>query len=323
MKKLVLLSMLLSLGFLAFSQSKIEVEIGEKNMSKGPQMAINLFIPEAKLKDIEPVWKKYINNRSIGERIGNLASLVANIFKEEEKKVVRDKLKVEKIGDELFVRSIEQTDLTRHSMDVYTRIIETPEGCQLHTFFQFTDSVFISESNTDKEQIQNMKTYIREFGVVAYRIVVDDQIKEAKKEVSKQEGVLKDIESVIKREEKAIARNEVDIMEYEAGIVDVQSDIRRLDESIGIKKRALSEQRKDSPNYDADKAGLKELAKEKSKNFKKIKSLKSKIKSKQADIKSIKSKIFQNDLKLVRQRTVIDEKEQNVEQLIQKKEAIQ
>lgn len=86
----------------------------------------------------------------------------------------------------MYVRSTEQADFTKHSMDVYSRTIEMPEGCQFHTFYQLTDSVFINESNTDPGVIQNMKSYIREFGLVAYRSVVDDQIKEAKKEVSKQ-----------------------------------------------------------------------------------------------------------------------------------------
>lgn len=323
MKQFLLLTVFVSFSFFAFSQRKIEVEIGEKNMSKGPQMAISVFIPEAKMKDIETVWKKYINNRSLGERISNLAAQVGNIFKSEENKVSLTKLGVEKIGDELYVRSIEQTDLTKHSMDVYSRTIETPEGCQFHTFFQLTDSVFINESNTDQGVIQNMKSYIREFGVVAYRSVVDDQIKEAKKEVSRQKDILKDIETDTKKAEKATGRNEVDIQEYQAGIVDLESDIRRLDENIGTKKRALSHLKKKSPDYDTAKDEIKELAKEKSKNFSKIKSFKSKIKSKQADIKSIQNKIVQNDLKSARQRTVIDEKEQIVEQLVQKKEAIQ
>lgn len=53
-------------------------------------MAISVFIPEARMGDVETVWKKYINNRSIGERIGNLATQVGNVFKSEENEVRRD-----------------------------------------------------------------------------------------------------------------------------------------------------------------------------------------------------------------------------------------
>jgi hypothetical protein len=51
--------------------------------------------------------------------------------------------------------------------------------------------------------------------------------------------------------------------------------------------------------------------------------LKGKIKSKEQDIKSAQGKIGENELKLVRQRAVIQEKELIVEQLIVKKDGIQ
>ena len=50
-------------------------------MSKGQQMAITVLITEAKPKDAEPIWKKYVNNRGFGERIENLATQIGNIFK--------------------------------------------------------------------------------------------------------------------------------------------------------------------------------------------------------------------------------------------------
>lgn len=323
MKKNLILFAFLSMTLLVYSQQKIEVETGEKNMSKGPQMAVTIVIPEAKANDVEPVWKKYINNRSVGERIGNLATQVGNIFRNEDNQVGRDKLKVEKNGDELYVRSIEESSLTRHSMDVYARMTELPEGCQFSAFFQYTDSVFINEMNADQERIQSLKSFIHDFGVETYINVVDEQIKTAKKEVSKQEGVLRDIESDSKKEEKAISRNEVDIQEYEAGIRGGESDIKRLEETIDTRKIAFALLTKGTPEYDAGKGELKNLAKEKSKNFSKIKSLKSKIKSKEMDIKSLKGKIAQNEIQLNKQQLVIEEEQQIVEQLEQKKAGIQ
>jgi len=323
MKHFYFLTAFLSIAILSHSQQKIEVEVGQKNMSKGSQMAITVLIPEAKPNDIEPVWKKYVNNRSVGERVGNLATQVGNIFKSDDKQVNRDKLKVEKIGDELFVRSIEQAIITKHSMDIYARMIELPEGSQFNTFFQYTDSAFINETNADPEQIQNMKSFIRNFGVEAYKGVVDKQIEAAKKEVSLQEEVLKDIESASKKEEKAIARYETDIQEYNAGIFEIESDIVRLDEAITANKSMFSTLTKKTPEYDIAKKALKDLAKEKSKYFSKIKSLKSKIKSKEMDIKSTKGTITQNDIKINNQQVVISGKQKIVDQLIEKKEAIQ
>jgi len=323
MKHFYILTAFLSIAIFAHSQQKIEVEIGQKNMSKGAQTAITVLIPEAKPKDIESVWKKYVNNRSFGERVGNLATQVGNIFKSDENQVNRDKLKVEKIGDELFVKSIEQAMITKHSMDIYARMVELPEGCQFNTFFQYTDSAFINETNADPEQIQNMKSYVRDFGVIAYQGIVDGQIKEAKKEVSRQEDVLKDIESDSKKEEKAIARYETDIQEYNAGIFEVENDIVRLDEAITANKVTFATLTKKTPEYDIAKKALKDLAKEKSKYFDKIKSLKSKIKSKEMDIKSAKGTITQNDVKLNNQQVVISGKQKIVDQLTEKKAAIQ
>lgn len=311
------------LSLSANSQQKVEVVIGEKSMSKGQQMAVTVLIPEAKSKDVEPVWKKYVNNRGFGERIGNLTTQIGNIFKSEENQTQRDKLKVEKKGDEMYIRSIEEAAITKHSMDIYARMTEVPEGCQFSAFFQYTDSIFINESNVDQDRIQNIKSYIHDFGVEAYKNVVDDQIKDAKKEVSRQEGVLKDIESDSKKEEKAIARFETDIQECNAGIFEVENDIVRLDENITAKKIAFATLTKKTPEYDLAKKELKDLAKEKSKYFNKIKSLKSKIKSKEMDIKSAKGKITQNDIQLNKQQLVIVGKQQIVDQLKEKKEAIQ
>ena len=208
-------------------------------------------------------------------------------------------------------------------MDIYAQMTELPEGCQFSAFFQYTDSIFINESNSDPDRIENMKSYVRNFGVEAYKSVVDDQIKEAKKEVSRQEDVLKDIESDSKKEEKAIARYETDIQEYNAGIFEVENDIVRLDEAITTNKVTFATLTKKTPEYDIAKKALKDLAKEKSKYFSKIKSLKSKIKSKEMDIKSAKGTITQNDIKLNNQQVVISEKQKIVDQLTEKKAAIQ
>ena len=323
MKQIFLLFAAITMALNASSQYRVEVETGEKPMSKGSQMAITVMIPEAKTDDVEPVWKRYINNRSVGERISNLATQVGNIFKTEENRASRDRLKVESKDGEMYVRSIEVNEISKYSMDVYARITQLAEGCQFSAFFQYTDSAFINESNVDAERLMSLKSYIRDFGVEAYQSVVEGQIKEAKKEVSQQEGVLKDIESKTKKEEKSITRYEVDIQECNASIFEVEGDIVRLNETIELKKTAFSSLVKGTPEYDEGKKGLKELEKEKSKYFREIKSLKGKIKSKEMDIKSAKNTIADYDVDLKRQQLVIQEKEKIVDQLTKKKEGIQ
>ncbi|MDP2890821.1 MAG: hypothetical protein Q8P34_17875 [Bacteroidota bacterium] len=323
MKQIFLLSAAIMMALNASSQYKVEVETGEKPMSKGTQMAFTVMIPEAKTEEVEPVWKRYINNRSVGERISNLATQVGNIFKSEENRSSRDHLKVETTGGEMYVRSIEVNQISKYSMDVYARITQLAEGCQFSAFFQYTDSVFINESNVDAERLISLRSYIRDFGVEAYQSVVDDQIKEAKKEVSKQEGVLKDIESKTKREEKAITRYESNIQEYNANIFALENDIVRVNEIINLKKVSFSTMLKGTPEFDEAKKELKVLEKEKSGYFREIKSSKGKIKSKEMDIKSAKNKIEKNEQDRKNQRLVIQEKENIVDQLVKKKAGIQ
>lgn len=323
MKQIFLLFAAITMALNASSQYKVEVETGEKSMSKGTQMAFTVMIPEAKTEEVEPVWKRYVNNRSVGERISNLATQVGNIFKSEENRASRDRLKVETKGGEMYVRSIEVNEISRYSMDVYARITQLAEGCQFSAFFQYTDSVFINESNVDAERLMSLNSYVRDFGVEAYQSVVDNQIKEAKKEVSKQEGVLKDIESKTKKEEKAISRYESNIQEYNANIFSLENDIVRVNEIINLKKTSFSAMLKGTPEFDEAKKELKVLEKEKSGLFRDVKSMKGKIKSKEMNIKSAKNKIDKNDGDLKRQQLVIQEKEQIVDQLVKKKEGIQ
>lgn len=323
MKQIFLLFAAITMALNASSQYKVEVETGEKPMSKGTQMAITVMIPEAKTEEVEPVWKKYVNNRSVGERISNLATQVGNVFKSEENRSSRDHLKVETKGGEMYVRSIEVNKISRYSMDVYARITQLPEGCQFSAFFQYTDSAFINESNADDERILSLKSYIRDFGVEAYQSVVDNQIKEAKKEASKQEGVLKDIESKTKKEEKSITRYESDIQKSNARIFEVENDIVRVNEIITLKKTSFSAMLKGTPEFDEAKKELKVLEKEKSACFREIKSMKGKIKSKEMDIKSAKNKIEKNEQDRKKQRLLIQEKENIVDQLAKKKAGIQ
>lgn len=323
MKHTLLLSLFLIFGILVHAQQKIEVTIEDKTMSKGLHMAVTVIIPESNIKDVDPIWKKYINNRSLGERLDNLGKSVGNIFKNEDNKVDRETLKVEKKGDEWYVRAIDESSISNHKLDVYARASDLPSGCQFMAFFEYTDSVFIDQSNIEEDRLRNMKTFVHNFAVEVYQSVVDDQIKEAKKVLSSEEKTMKKIESNTVKEQKAISRYEVDIQEYEAEIRAVENEIIRTDTILVRKKIDFASIDKDSPAYDVAKDQLKELSKAKSKKFKQIKSYKSKIKSKQGNIKSSNTKIAQNDVKFSLQQSVIEEKEKIIQDLELKKERIE
>jgi hypothetical protein len=100
MKQFFLFTIIILANYWAQAQQKVEAGTELMNMSKGQQMAFTVIVPEAKAKDIEPTWKKYVNNRSIGERFSNLTTQIGNLFRSKENQSNRDKLKVEKNGDE-------------------------------------------------------------------------------------------------------------------------------------------------------------------------------------------------------------------------------
>jgi len=323
MKLSIILLVSMSMAFYANSQNKIEVETLEKEMSQGPQTAFTVLIPESKVQEIETRWKKYVNNRTVNERFKNLTTQVGNIFKSKEKKTSRDRLKMDKTGDELHVRSIELDKISSYPMDIYAIVTQLPQGCQLSAFFQYTDSVFIDPSNTDEDRLDLITDFVYDFGVEAYKNVMDENIKLANREVSREESVLKELNASIQRAEKSIIRDETLIQEYNSKISELRNDSASMIETIDLKKEELSEMQEDSLDYLQTKAELKSLEREKTRFPREIRMLKGKIKSKELEIQSAKKLIAANELELKNQEAVILEKQQIAEELIREKGEIQ
>ena len=323
MKLLIILLVVMLMAFNAISQNKIEVKILEKDMSQGTQTAFTMLIPESKAQDIENMWRKYVNNRPANERFKNLTTGVGNIFKPKEKKASRDRLKMNKTGDEMHVRSIELDKISSYPVDIYAIITQLPQGSQLSAFFQYTDSVFIDPSNTDEGKLDLIADFVDEFGVEAYRNVVDENIKLANRDLSKEEVVLKGLHTSILRSEKSIIRDQTLIQEYNSKISELRSDSASIIEPIALKKKEFSEMHEDSLDYKETKAELKSLEKEKARIPKEISTLKGKVKSKELEIGSAKKQMAENKLGIKNQETVIQEKQQIAEQLIKEKEEIQ
>lgn len=323
MKLIIIFLVFMSLAFHANSQTKIEVQILEKEMSQGPQTAFTVLIPESKAEDIGIRWNRYVNNRSVNERVKNFGTQVGNVFKSKEKKTSRDRLRMNKTGDEMHVRSIELDNISSYPMDIYAIVSQLPDGSQLNAFFQYTDSVFIDPSNTDQSRLDLITDFVYDFGVEAYRNVVEDNIKLANKEVSKEEGVLKGLYASIVRAEKSIMRDETLIQEYHAKISALRQDSVSMIESIAFKKQEFSGMQEDSLDYERTKAELKSLEREQTRIPREIRTLKGKIKYKELDIVSARNQIAEHELEIKNQEAVIQEKQQISEEYIRKKGEIQ
>lgn len=323
MKRLFFLSWGILMAVHAFSQYRVEVETDEKKMSKGNQTAFTVMIPDAKTDEIAVLWKKYVNIRPSGERIDNLNTQIGNIFRSKENRVKRENLKMIRNGDELFIRSVEIDRISNYPMDVYARLTQLPEGCQLSAFFQYTDSVFLNELNVDENKIILLQSYVRDFGVEAYKTVMDKNIKLASKEVSKEQNRLKELQANTLREEKSILRNETAIQEFKDRIAQLKADSASLIETIDLRGQEIEAMDKDSVEYMLLEKELTELEKQKIRYAREIKTLKTRIKSRELDIESARNQITSNELEMDNQVKVIENKQQVAEQLIREKGQIE
>ncbi|MGE5429244.1 MAG: hypothetical protein ACM3O8_15225 [Methylococcaceae bacterium] len=323
MKRLIILSLLLMLSLYSRSQHKIEVETGEKKMSQGKQTAFTVMIPASQKEEIETLWRKYVNVRPAGERIDNLNTQIGNIFRNKENRVKRDRLKMVRNGDELHISAVDIKQISNAPMDVYAIVTQQPQGSQLSAFFQYSDSTFITADSVENSQSAVVRDYMHDFAVSAYRTIMDDNVKNANKAVAREQNRLKDLQASSLREEKSILRNQSAIQEYKAKITQLQKDSTNAVQNIASKEEKKAKLDKDSAEYMLADKELTMLEKEKLRITREIRSMKTRIKTKELDIESAKNQIASNELEIDNQTKIIENKQQVAEQLIQEKEQIE
>lgn len=323
MKRLIILSLLLMLSLYSRSQYKVEVETGEKKMSQGKQTAFTVMIPASQKEEIETLWRKYVNVRPAGERIDNLNTQIGNIFRNKENRVKRDRLKMVRNGDELHISAVDIKQISDTPMDVYAVVTQQPQGSQLSAFFQYSDSTFITADSVDNSQLTAVRDYMHDFAVSAYRTIMDNNVKNANKALAREQNRLKDLQASTLREEKSILRNQSAIEEYKAKITQLQKDSANAVKNIAFKEEKIAELDKDSAEYMLADKELTMFEKEKLRITREIRTMKTRIKSRELDIESAKNQIASNELEIDNQTKIIENKQQVAEQLIQEKEQIE
>lgn len=321
-KWLIISTLLLFIYKSSISQEPVEVSVEQKEMSQGEQTAFIVFVPESEPKMVEKEWKKFINERSIFEFATKGTSQtvekaflgVSNIFSKEKKSYDKKSLKVEKVEDELVVKNVMHEDLTSSSIDVYARIVGMEDGVFLNSFFKYSDSIFISESNISEDAQATIKNYIREFGVETYRVVVQEQVDAEKKILRKLEGDLKDLERKNKSLHKSIGSYESEIDEYNYNITTLQNDLVRIEAKRTEYKELLDETSKTSLDYDSVKDNLRDKDNERKKNLNKTKSFKKKISRNKTNIQNANSDILENEKDQELQREAIRNQQLQVEE---------
>lgn len=323
MKRLYIFSLIVLIALQIRAQNRIEVDVSSKKMSKGEHTAFTVMIPNSETEEITAYWRKYVNVRPTGERIDNLNTQIGNIFRNKDNKFKREKLKMVRNGEELYIRSVAIDQISNYPMDVYATVTQLPDGSQLSAFFQYTDSTFIDTTNVEENLISAVEEYVRNFGVETYRTIMDNDIKVANKAVSREQNRLKDLQASTLREEKAILRNQNAIQEYNARISQLRADSANLVKNLESRQNELTELAKDSAEYMLVEKEINALEKDKSRFSREIRSLKTRIKSKELDIESAKNQIASNELEIDSQAKIIENKQQVAEQLIREKGEIQ
>ncbi|NQU88040.1 MAG: hypothetical protein HQ541_20010 [Mariniphaga sp.] len=308
--------------FCSYGQEKIKVIVEEKEMSQGIETAFTVIVPESDIKNMESDWKKYANNRSIienvtkgaaGRLVGNTYKSIANaVSQEKEVEKNRNKLRVERENNELVVRNIVHKHVTQDMLDIYARITQLSNSTQVSTFFRFSDSIFINETNVDEETLLSIKNYIYEFGITAYQNVVKDQIKVTEKELRRMNVVLNNLVSKNESLNKDVTRAEADINKCESDINLNNKQLDRVIESLNEVKKDMLDQKKKSIQYESLKELSKERQKEKRKLMNQNKRLKTKIKKLEGKIKNTLADIIENEMDQKDQESIIAGQENEV-----------
>lgn len=323
----IMIQLLVISGFFALAQEPVEVTVELKKMSKGEQSAFTVFIPESNSKMVESNWKKFINERSFFEFLTKGTSNtvekvwigISNIFSSEKKTFNKNSLKVEKSGDELIVKNVIHEQITKDHVDVYARVTQTEKGVFLSSFFQYSDSVFINETNVNEDIITSLKNYIREFGISTYQKVVDDQIEKEEKVLHSMDMDLKRLENKNSSYHNSISRYESDIDKYNNNIWMANNDLISIENQITQLKDSQRNYGKKSLEYDTFKKELSDKSKDRKKGYRDIKRQKSKIRKAESNIRDIQSDIIINGKDQDIQIEIIEKQKTRIKEFENKK----
>jgi vacuolar-type H+-ATPase subunit I/STV1 len=197
-KKIITATFISVTAAAGFSQQIINVEQGPKDMSKGSRNAFTVVIPESKLKKVEKEWADYIKKGAKG--------------------------KVEELNGETILRTAFNKNISTTPFTIYSKFLETPAGVRLTAFILQNDSVeFSSDPASDKNIASNK--YVRDFAVLAYRDVVQEQVDAENDKLNKLKEELDELRKEEDKSIKKISGAKRDISKAELNTATAKSEI--------------------------------------------------------------------------------------------------
>jgi hypothetical protein len=240
MKK-ILVAAYLTFSITAFAQKNITVDEAPRPMSKDTQFSYLVEIPQAKVKQVEKDWLKYISIKSKGK------ATVVN-------------------GENLQTEAVYK-NISPNPFNVYSKLVETTDGVNLTVWLTDNNAAFISKTPNSIEDLAVQK-YVRDFAVQEYKLAVEEELK---MERNKLNDIEKQQASLIKDEEKSnkkINDNLRAIAKAKDKIVTTQSDIDAASVKIENQKTMVDKTAADANATKGAKKTLNDLEKDKVKSQK-------------------------------------------------------
>lgn len=257
-----------SFSVLYISAQKITVSESTEKFSTGSQNAVTTTIMEAKLSDVINEWKHVLKD-----------------FKYE---------KVKEDNNEVFGDNILIKEWGNNPVDFYTKFEENKKEktIKMSTAVDLGGSYMKGGEHSDK--IKFVEKMMKEFAIKMTKEPIEEKLKAADKEVSKQEDKLKDLEKDNKNLHDDITNYNNKITKAEKELVEKSAEIKKKQAEVDVQRKvvaassdAVSEQAKSSKKIlDKLEDQLKDL-KNDEKNLKEdVENYKEKIKKAEKDIKT-------------------------------------
>lgn len=232
MKKMILYPLMLLIPFFAIAQT-IPIQQSTQPCSHGDQPAFQLLIPEAKLKDIERDWTRYLKAKAKG--------------------------KTEEIAGEIVMYGAVKKNIAPDGFNVFSKLLETTEGVMITAWFMRSDSAFMSKEK-DSNQTLAVEKYLQDFAIPEYKSIVKGELNSENKKLS---DLQNDLKGFINSEEKSnskINENERSINRNKTQIRTNENDQKNQQSRIG-KQKTVVESLKSTPGDAYKEAGktLKEM----------------------------------------------------------------
>jgi hypothetical protein len=204
------------------AQKEIKVTEIEKEMSMGVKPAYVVSIPQAKLKDVNSDWKKYIKKDAKG-------------------KVEEDK------GETRLIGAVNK-NVSPFPFNILSKVLESSDGVQLSVWASDGD-LFIS-TNASPDKSVAIQKYIRDFAVASYKDAVKEELKNEQDKLKETQKVL---DGFVKDQKKA----EDNIADDKKEIEKLQNDIKKMESEI---EKAKGNQTKQKLVVDSQSAVVKTVS---------------------------------------------------------------